>query len=334
MQVNLTSGVSFDIGGPKEGLNKRPLFVQPRTTLLGLSATVSVVTEPKIHVHAANRDFVFTPASNGIITRLSLIHTPEVVDDEAWNNPHWDDGVPLILRTLWHPQASAIPAPGPSGGTCPIWACPNLNMINYDKLMEDMDTKLPVAFLPHKALIWARDADELMQVKRISVIREVRNGGGTRTDGTPDVKRHIIGMRVDFQEDYHEPPRMIGSSRLTDNKADTDWPEYITSHFEIDGPGGEAILHVLLDEKKSLLIHTTRNRICVWRGRDDEEWHKPHQWWEHPNSFVAGGLAAAFDAEKGDMVVGTALMLNGCLGGMAEGMSQVVNLPQEVCGDV
>jgi hypothetical protein len=221
-QVQFASGKTVDLGASDtESLNKRPLLAQPGTTLLGLSAITCVGVKGDIYKS------VDTPDDSGVIIRLGLIHSPEEIPDELFQDPDWDrEEVPLALRTLWHPSAASVPAPnnafntGPNNrNTCPIWVHPNLNMERYIKTWEDTQPEIPIAFLSHHVLVWAKDADELKQVKRISVLREVRQHYRENHENTG---RFIIGIRVEYRKSYKEPPRMIGRSRLPSRYADAD----------------------------------------------------------------------------------------------------------------
>lgn len=72
--------------------------------------------------------------------------------------------------------------------------------------------------------------------------------------------RIVIGMRVEFQESYEEPPLPDRNGKVNT----IEWPEFHTSHFDIDGPGGEAILYVQVKGQRDqsfVLIQTTRNRV-------------------------------------------------------------------------
>lgn len=301
-------------------------------------------------MNAANKSFSINPLDNGVLTRLGLIHSLEKENETHWNDPHWDgEDVPLPLRTLWHPSAVAVPVPNQNDtfthtqlsdipSTCSIWAHPTLVMLNYVDIVEDMSTDCPIAFTPHHALVWAKDAAELKHLKRISVLRDEKDRSNNRCS--------IIGIRVSYQNPDSHPPRSIGKSRppppykhsVCGTETDSEeWPESHMSHFDIDGPGGECILRLHFDISEwrphRLLLQTTRNRVCVWGVPIADVRDVMHYWSNRPARRVAGGLVAAWSPASGDLVVATALKIRGCTEGVRD-LRDVALRPEDLYEDV
>lgn len=114
--------------------------------------------------------------------------------------------------------------------------------------------------IPHEALIWAKDDHELRSLKRISAylipgdcMRSERNGEEI-TFRDPQ----LCGLRAEFHNGIL--PRVIGASE-EEGRTGERKGEY--SHFDIDGPDGELVDDVCIDEYSAVRVNFHCNKIRI-----------------------------------------------------------------------
>lgn len=101
--------------------------------------------------------------------------------------------------------------------------------------------------IPYQVLLWAKDAAELRQIRRISAYVVVGgtvsgNFNGSTWESRP--VHDVLGLMVEYVNDYAEPKR-IGLLKEKYEKGElAELAEEHMQHFDIDGPGGEYVTEV------------------------------------------------------------------------------------------
>lgn len=130
----------------------------------------------------------------------------------------------------------------------PIWEHPTIRMVTSGDAMHlqpDVD-KNPV---PYEALIWASNEIELRTLTRLSGHVTI---GEKIQDIFQDRPIHVLcGIRAQFGDTKR---RTIGIQEESDG---SDWKEESSSHFEIDGPGGEYVNEILFSSDNLKAIKVT-----------------------------------------------------------------------------
>lgn len=130
----------------------------------------------------------------------------------------------------------------------PIWEQPLLRQPDKPEVVSDF---VHPDMIPHEALVWAKDTNELQNLKRISAYiipgdhRQIERNGAEITWRNPQ----LCGLRAEFHNGG--PPRTIGAS---DDEGRTGERKGNYEHFEIDGPGGEFVNEVFIDGYSALRV--------------------------------------------------------------------------------
>lgn len=257
-------------------LNHRALKVTNERHLTGLIGAIALIPKDGNRVFVNRNHVEFSHSTyNNVITRLGLL--------QACENPYQDDSdieVPQIQRLLWHQQAALLPTA--EGNKCPIWDHLDKEIIEYD--LCDRTEEVPVDMFPHQALIWATSPAELAHIRRISAFA-IETHKTYNLSGEAQPGYSLLGMRVEYEESYSEPPRSIGVGRLPRGYSDAssatsssqrpnkqevenegegeEWPEKYMVHFDIDGPGGEVVeLISAAHNGREIKLQTNRGREC------------------------------------------------------------------------
>lgn len=179
---------------------------------------------------------------------------------------------------------------------------------------------VPEEVLPLEALIWAKNAEDLRTIKRISAY--VTEGGtisGTGDDGQSfsRIYHDVCGARFEYVPDCKQPKRFVGIGKeVWDDDTGGDWEEDNMVHFEIDGPGGEVVTRVevaMHENPKAMKVRaigssalvvaaellkqlfTNRGRETYWGEQKVENWRVL----EVPQGETVVGLVFAFGQPSG-----------------------------------
>jgi len=138
----------------------------------------------------------------------------------------------------------------------PIWNLPRLHTSTDGLERPRNNTDVHPEMVPHEAIIWAKDRQELRNLKRLSGYVVI---GGTLSgsqNGVPYTRPYhdLCGIRAEFSPEYNAERRVIGIQKERDG---SDWFEENCVHFDIDGQGGEQIIGI------SVAMHEAPKTIKV-----------------------------------------------------------------------
>ncbi|KAF2175171.1 hypothetical protein K469DRAFT_743420 [Zopfia rhizophila CBS 207.26] len=251
LTLTLTSGKSLEVLAPTPGLNQRALVVSDGLHLVGLIGQIG---------------------KEGVISRLGLLQCAYPCEE-----PEESPDLPQTQRLLWNAGAAKLASRGPMHSqTAPIWNHPHIRMVPFDPPANYDD--LPTDILPHHVLLWAKDISELKRMARISAF-VVEDGMTTTSDGKGGSRSRpfhsVLGMQVEYERRYWEPPRTIGSGHLPTPECEIDyprldkmeWADEHMMHFDIDGPGGEIVTEIhVAHEAIAFKLRTNRGRESHFGG--------------------------------------------------------------------
>ncbi|ROW17103.1 hypothetical protein VPNG_01391 [Cytospora leucostoma] len=179
-----------------------------------------------------------------------------------------------------------------------IWNHPTLRLIHEPSHLGKPGNGVHGDLVPHEALIWARDGDDLRRLRRLSSYVVVENNRSTPASGgvnEGDIL-DVCGVNAEYTPESALMRRMVGinkSSRGSDMTSEDPW-----MHFTIDGPGGEIVTEVhyaMHDKLKAMKIRTNRERECYWGEMGVQKWYRL----EPPPGETLVGLVMAFAEPSG-----------------------------------
>ncbi|KAL5348431.1 hypothetical protein ACLOAV_006914 [Pseudogymnoascus australis] len=270
----------------------------------------------------------------GLITLLNEdLHDRRILPDSIIRRRH-----PLIDEVMWKDNGTRF------FGT-PYWNNPDIRIVStseYDLGVVDDDEEAELAphLLPYEALIWAKDATELRQLKRVSIFTTYSRGlytdgntGTVRTEsyticglGAEFVDEHnggqrLIGVRGKIEEDKLEDNILLAGPPVSSTSPDTKMGEKkghgdFRIDLDIDGPGGEIITEVLIGCYQDESV--TGFRVRTNRGREAGC---------HLNPNVGESELMSIKAQPNKTLVGVvATFPHGCGESKDEGLRELTSL--------
>ncbi|OBT84658.1 hypothetical protein VE02_07071 [Pseudogymnoascus sp. 03VT05] len=248
------SGRELHLGETNQGSPVRALVARQGHQVVGLVAEMAA------------------DESSATFTRLGLI---------TLRNEELDEGRTLHDRITWrsHPRIDELmwKDDGSRFFGTPYWNNPSLKILHRDEVgelgaLDGWLTKIHQQIVPQEALIWAKDATELRQLKTVGVEVEAY---------------HICGLGVEFSAEHTEGRRLVGAEgKLEPDDQEADLPALdgpriphragaklremkgdgnFRIDLDIDEPGGEIITEVFLgwgkyDTVDCLRFRTNRDR--------------------------------------------------------------------------
>jgi len=113
----------------------------------------------------------------------------------------------------------------------PIWRHSKL------KIVAPLTTPLKPCPVPHEALVWGQDENDLTNMSRITAYVTTRT-----MHMSMDEQTEILGLCVEFTADSGISPRIIGLAM--DPRTGKAWPKQFSRSLDIDCPGGERITEI------------------------------------------------------------------------------------------
>lgn len=291
-KVILNTGEKKVFGTTNRGYPQRYLPVAPDWYLTGMTAKTGEVD--------GKQQF----------TRLGLLQAqlPDKGDYSVLPEPDAPPRPTPLQALLWDEDYSGMLQ-------LSIWDHPTLELVYETDHSTGFEDGVHRDLIPHQALIWARDQQDLRSLRRVSgfvVVTGARLGGETPT-------QDVCGVSAEYDPKSALMRRMIGitkSSPGAELKFEDPW-----RHFEIDGPGGEVITEVqyaMTQEKPKPMamkvspdhyhsaggsiqltvcfqIRTSRGRECCWGEVGSHNW----QTLRAPPGETLVGLVVAFSEPSG-----------------------------------
>jgi hypothetical protein len=200
-------------------------------------------------------DALFADQKMEGVASIGIIQAARPVGDDYCNAPTEFEVPPptAFERLLWKEDYSNVLS-------SPIWAQRDLRLVtkvfNPARKVE-LGSVISDDMVPHEALIWGKDSDELKSLTRLSgyVVRD-------KADHSWRSICDLCGVRAEFA---NAEPRGVGIGTEEDGSK---WREDRTVHFDIDGPGGEyvdAIYHAIHEDPVAVrvsLAHCPKPQMC------------------------------------------------------------------------
>lgn len=164
---------------------------------------------------------------------MGLLQAKRITDDYCIGDDDDEDNdlpKPTTLEShLWRDDCSEIYGRA-------IWEHPTIKVITSGHT-RGLRAGVHDDLVPYEALIWATDENELRTLTRLS--GHVTEGGRiTSIFGESRPIHDLCGIRAQFGAMNDTPQHTIGIQKEEDG---SDWKEKSSSHFDIDGPGGEYV---------------------------------------------------------------------------------------------
>ncbi|KAH8816977.1 hypothetical protein F5884DRAFT_830110 [Xylogone sp. PMI_703] len=201
--------------------------------------------------------------------RICSLGLLEVGRDHPYDSPYPENTFKNELANyLWKDDYSSILHSR-------IWATETIRLSGFPRFgseYKDMTVR-PSDIIPHEALIWGKDINELQCLIRLSAYM-IKVG---TTSGLIDGVEHtwdfydLCGMRAEFTPESHIEPRIVGTFGELDRSSAR---EQRCVDFDIDGPGGERINEVRVSRDQNymgLKLRTNRNREADWGEQQEGE---------------------------------------------------------------
>ncbi|GME25859.1 hypothetical protein GTA08_BOTSDO09438 [Neofusicoccum parvum] len=264
----ICDSTQYILGDTDEEYPQRPLLINEGKNLVGVVGHIA----------------------NDKICRLGLLQFSRPPHDDfdllRPGSPRAD--IPYLQRHLWK-YSSRGNLGTHTGSTIPIkiWDHPSLRVI-FSRDPRYSARNVPEEVLPLEALIWAKDAEELRTIKRISAyVTE-----GARYPGQGSTGSRSRGCITTFAEPASS------TSPTASSLSGGDWEEDNMVHFEINGPGGEVVTRVevaMHENPKAIKLFTNRGRETYWGEQKVENWRVL----EVPQGETIVGLVFAFGQSSG-----------------------------------
>ncbi|CAG8971849.1 hypothetical protein HYALB_00001960 [Hymenoscyphus albidus] len=157
-------------------------------------------------------------------------------------------------------------------------------------------------FVQYEPLIWGASEQGLRSLT--SLCGYVPTGGRARVPAAPFPSgvrsiNELCGISAQFGGGHGIAQRVIGLQKESDGGV---WREENSSHFEIDGPGGEYLneISVNLSNKppNGLKLRTNRNREFIWGDHQTGVWET----FQAPEGEIIVGMILTFGKGVGRLI--------------------------------